>query len=306
MEIFKLKVALGDVQIELEGNENMVQAIFQELRDKGIGALQPIVKADKSVSSDSKQHIENIALGTTPDPGNADLPPVAELPTLENIVLQGSPKTELEWLLIYAFYCSGGGKTFFTRDNLRSKYDETNRWTEARSKNFAKNIKSLVSNKHISAVNANDFRIESGGLELVKALLQGNITGKGSKVKGKTTSNKKVPTSYKVLELGLTEDNRQAFKSFYDEHNHSSNMDKAVLVAYWLKREKNINAFSADHLFTMLRTIGEPTSFDLVSSITNAKNLKTYFIAGAESGSYSIHHIGEDHVKMLTKAGSQS
>jgi hypothetical protein len=306
MGMFKLKISIGDAQIELEGNENMVQTIFQDLREKGLGTLQPFSKADKTASSDSKRPMEDVAPGTYLTPDDINLSPTDELPTFENVVLQGSPKAELEWLLIYAFYCSNMGKIFFTRDDLHTKYDVSNRWTDAKRKNFAKNLKSLVSRKNISAVNANDFRMEPEGLARAKAILQGTSTSNGDKTKGKTTSNKKAPANYKLLALDLTEDNRQAFKIFYSEHNHTSHMDKAVLAAYWLKREKNIEAFTADHLFTMLRTIGEPTSFDLASSIKNAKNHKTYFTAGAESGSYSIHHIGEDHVKILKQTGSQS
>lgn len=132
-----------------------------------------------------------------------------------------------------------------------------------------------------------------------KSILQGTSPNKVDKPKSKNAPSKRAPASYKLLELGLSENDRETFKNYNNEHNHTAHIDKAVLAVYWLKKEKSIDVFSADHLFTMLRTIEEPVSFDLASSIKNAKNQKNYFIAGAESGIYSIHHIGEDHVKSL-------
>ena len=306
METFKLKVTYGDAQIELEGKEDMVHTILRELCNNGLGVLQTPVKKDEPALCDSNSPLGKLQSETDPTPETVSSPSTDELPTLETVVLKGGPKTEIEWLLLYAFYCSNSGASLFTRDNLRSKYEETNRFTLARGKNFAVNIKSLVSNGYISAVNANDFRIELGGQLKAKEILQNTSLGKGDKTKSKNTQSKKAPASYKLLELGLSEGDRQSFKKYYNEHNHTSNIDKAVLGAYWLKKEKSIDVFSADHLFTLLRTIEEPTSFDLAASIKNAKNLKTYFIAGTESGIYSIHHIGEDHIKKLKQKDNQS
>ena len=39
MEGFKLKVSVGGAQIELEGSGDQVVALFQELREKGLGVL---------------------------------------------------------------------------------------------------------------------------------------------------------------------------------------------------------------------------------------------------------------------------
>ena len=50
-------------------------------------------------------------------------------------------------------------------------YKKTNRYTSARSKNFAANIKKLVTDKLISAINDNDFIITDKGKEESKKLL---------------------------------------------------------------------------------------------------------------------------------------
>lgn len=303
METFKLKISLGDAQIELEGNENMVQTIFQELRDKGLGALQPAIKTEKPAPSNNNLAAENPQSGAAPAPEDDNPPLTNEIPTLENVVLKGGPQKEAEWILLYAFYCSNQGSSFFTRDDLRSQYDKTNRLTAARSKNFATNIKSLVSSGYISAVNTNDFRIETVGLSKAKAILLGPSPSTGDKPKSKSTTGKKTPVTYKMIDLNLSESERQSFKAFWDSHNHTTPIDKAVVVAFWLKKEKGIVDFSADHFFTMLRTIEETININLVAAIANAKSRKSYFITGSKKGTFAIHHIGEDHIKSLEQKG---
>lgn len=302
MEVFRLKVSLGDAQVELEGNENMVQTIFQELRDKGLGALQPKTKLSNSVPNNNFMS-GNIPTIEDPISETDDLQHISEIPTLENIVLKGGPKKETEWILVYAYYCSNQGASLFTRDDLRLQYDKTNRMTEARSKNFASNIKSLVSGGYISAVNGTDFRIESTGLSKATSILQGSAPIAGNKAKGKTTVSKKTPKTYNMVELNLSESERKSFRAFWDSHSHTAPIDKAVIVAFWLKLEKNITDFSADLFFTMLRTIEEVVNFDLLAAISNAKNRKSYFITGTKKGTFALHHIGEDHVRLLEQKG---
>lgn len=303
METFKLKISLGDAQIELEGNESTVQTIFQELRDKGLGALQPAIKTEKLASSNNNLAIENPQSSMTSVPYDDHPTFINEIPTLENIILKGGPQKEAEWILLYAFYCSNQGSSLFTRDDLRSQYDKTSRLTETRSKNFATNIKSLVSSGYISAVNTNDFRMETVGLSKAKAILLGSSPNTGNKPKGKTTTSKKTLITYKIIDLNLSESERQSFKAFWNSHNHTASIDKAVVIAFWLKNEKGIVDFSADHFFTMLRTIEETRSINLLAALKNAKNRKSYFITGSKKGTFAIHHIGEDHIKSLEQKG---
>lgn len=301
MNTFKLKVVVGTAQIELEGDGDLVHSIFQELRENGLGKLAipvenclPTMNPTKDVEKASEGSQEEADIKTTT--GTSDLVD-EELPTLENVVLQGTPKMECDWLLVYATYCSNQGKSLFTKDDLRAKYDETKRTTDSTKKNFAKNIKALVSSKYISAVNSNEFRLETVGLAQAKSILLGY--GDDKKGKRNNSSKRKKPPTYSLLELNLSKEQRQSFRDFWISHDHSANMDKALLVAYWLKKEKGLDDFSAKHLFTMLRTIEESTSFDLAAAIRNGKNLKNYFILDSNSEAYKLHHIGEDHVKAL-------
>jgi hypothetical protein len=303
MDVFKLRVVVGDAQIELEGEGSLVHAIFQELRDNGIGKLatlqSPSGKNDEIVASrETNSKVVSIGAGQS-----STEPPSSELPALNNVVLSGSPSTEAEWILIYAAYCSNQGSKTFTKEDLRDKYEETRRATPARSKNFVANLKSLIASKYISAINDTEFRMEKAGLEVAENIVRGDI--KNTRSKTSQPQKKRMPVSYKIIDIGLSDDQRKSLKGFWDSHSHSTNIDKAVLTAYFAKKEKNIEAFSADLFFTILRNLGELTSFDLGSSIINAKNKKSYFDAEENAGEFRLNHIGEDHVTTLLSTSQQ-
>lgn len=159
---------------------------------------------------------------------------------------------------------------------MRAKYDETNRKTIPREKNFSTNVKSLISDQYISAINDTEFRLEKTGFERAKVILLSSPNKR--KTKQNSSSRKKnTPTSYSLLELDLSEEQRISFRDFWEKHKHPSNIDKAVIIANWLKVEKEINDYTPNHFFTMLRTIEENTSFNIAAAIKNAKNTKHFF-----------------------------
>lgn len=47
-DIFKLRVCIGDANIELEGDGNLVHTIFSELREDGLGKLSAPIKTNTS------------------------------------------------------------------------------------------------------------------------------------------------------------------------------------------------------------------------------------------------------------------
>lgn len=301
MSDFKLKIAIGNAQIELEGEGELVHTIFQELRETGLGNISPLVKTEKQTPDgrpDNPNDSDKLPNEPKePSPQNDSLSS-SELPSLNNVVMQGLPQKESEWLLIYALYASNCGSQFFTKDDLRAKYVESNRVTTSHNNHFTENIRILVSEKFISAVNETDFRLEQSGIKRAKDILSGSVSDKKAS-KTKRPASKRVPSTYELLELELSAEDRTQFRNFWNQHNHSSNINKAVLAAYWLKENKSVVEFTSNHLFTMLRTVDESTSFDLFSAITNAKKNKNYFVNGSNPRSYTITHIGEDCVRKL-------
>lgn len=178
MSELRIKVTIEGMSVELEGDAETVKEIFASLKENGMGYMNTLSKPVAVISK--KTTVEE----STPDFVSVEEELEQEdIPSLENVVLSGGPSTEVEWILVYAFYCSEQGKKFFTRDDLRQCYKDTKRYTRARSKNFATNIKSLISEKYISAVNMEDFRIERSGLDFATKIIKGEKVKVSSKKK---------------------------------------------------------------------------------------------------------------------------
>lgn len=298
MSELKIKVTWDGMAIELEGETESVKEIFNSLKESGMGHMGqfgkrtvniPMINAEK-ISED--ENLVGINVDDCEENGQPDIP------TLSNVVLAGGPRTEYEWVLVYAFYSSEQGRKFFSRDDLRQCYKDTNRYTEARSKNFSSNVKTLISEKLISAVNQNDFRIERKGLELATRIIRGEIEEKnGNTIKKKSSKSKSSSTeTYSLVELNLSQDERNMLTEFYTTHSPANNQDKTVVIAKWLKDIKDIDEINKDIIFTVLRTLGESTSFNINQTLLNAKNQKSFFTS-SEAGKFKINHIGEDHVE---------
>lgn len=299
MDVSKLDISVNNAQVTLEGEGEWVYKLFKELKENGLGKLAEDntshqVSADDNADS-FKRNLKSHNL--------EDNSVIFEnnFPSLYNVVLQGIPQTEKDWLLIYAAYCSQQGENFFTREDLRSKYDETNRKTPAREKNFATNLKTLISDKYISAVNENDFRIELTGLKKVASILSASNTNNKTKKSAtkKKSAKKKTIGNYNLIDLKLSKEDRDLFRDFWESHKYDSNMDKVVLISYWLIQEKSINEFTPDHIFTMLRTINESINFNIISALNNGMHSKNYFTYNSDTKAYTLTYIGEDQVKAL-------
>lgn len=297
MSELKIKVTIEGMSVELEGDAENVKEIFASLKESGMGYMNTLSKPITVIPE------KNTAEEPTPDFVSVEEELGQEdIPSLENVVLSGGPSTEAEWILVYAFYCSEQGKKLFTRDDLKQCYKNTKRYTVARSKNFAVNIKSLISEKHISAVNENDFRIEKAGIELATNIIQGK-TEKGSSKKKQPKAKSNVPDTYSLVELNLSQDEREALKKFYADHPTQNAQEKTVVIAKWLKDVKSIEEVDKNIIFTILRILNENVNFNIPKTLANAKYSKSYFVSDS-TGKYKISYIGEDHVdKDLVEKG---
>ena len=297
MSELKIKVTIEGMSVELEGDAENVKEIFASLKESGMGHMNTLGTPTAVIPE------KNTVEESTPDFVSVEEELEQEdIPSLENVVLSGGPSTEVEWILVYAFYCSEQGKKLFTRDDLRQCYKNTKRYTAARSKNFAVNIKSLITEKYISAVNENDFRIEKAGIELATNIIQGKKVNSSSKKRQpKTKSN--VPDTYNLVELNLTQNEREDLKKFYAEHPTKNVQEKTIVIAKWLKDVKGIDEVDKDIIFTVLRILNESVNFNISQTLLNAKNRKSYFVSGT-AGKFRINYIGEDHVdKDLIREG---
>ena len=166
MSEFKLKVSIGNANIELEGEGELVCKFFQELRENGLGELAKtsIMNTLENGNTTSENPIATqFSTDVNKDSTN--------YPTLNDIALSDKIKGEQNWVLIYALYASEFGAQSVTKKAIRQMYATTKRATSTRSKNLSTNMKKLVSNQFLSALNNTNFIITDNGKAHAKALL---------------------------------------------------------------------------------------------------------------------------------------
>lgn len=99
----------------------------------------------------------------------------------------------------------------------------------------------------------------------------------------------------------MDEEQRKEFKQYVLSFNSLNNMEKAVIIAYGLKKY-GISEIDENTIFTALRIADQPASYDIKASLNNGKRNKSYFISGEMPGKFKLHHLGEDCAKELEKA----
>ncbi len=169
MADFKFKVSIGSANIELEGDSELVKDFFNELRVNGLGKLSEFNFMNATKETVIVPNCQSAISSDNIETNNANVDD--NYPTLNDIVLSNKIKTESNWILIYTLYATDFGKKAVAKKEISSMYKTTNRQTSARSKNFATNIKKLVTDKLISSINDNDFIITEKGKEEANKLL---------------------------------------------------------------------------------------------------------------------------------------
>lgn len=108
-EILKLKINIGNANVELEGEGSLVHTIFSELREFGLGKLSNCEPASHSLGQ------QNNTKDTTREDEQEEAvtqeakEKTIEIPNIKDIVMKNLPKTEAEWVLVYALYASNMG-----------------------------------------------------------------------------------------------------------------------------------------------------------------------------------------------------
>lgn len=303
MSLLKIEVLSGSLELRLEGEPEMVSDLFNSIRDLGLGALHDEVSfraAHETINQEKqvqipKQHIDTIA---NADQNSETRSPDEQWPPFENIVLQGRPKNNQEWILVCLAYATSFGAKPTGNNEVKRYLQMTKRFNDSMKKNYARSIRSLASKNFIQALTNHEYIVSEPGLSKARQIVHRD---QKASAKQKKTAAQKLP-KYKLLDNLIVEGaQKEEFRDAWKSSEHSSAMDTAVFIAGWLKRNLNIHEVSVNHIFTMLRIVGENASFNILSALKNGKNQHNYFSNGSESNSFALTHVGEDRYTDLQK-----
>src|SRR5438270_5728829 len=118
METLKVKFELYSLKFEIEGKEQIVRDEFKEFKEFTQQLLAKINLSNVKETLDSPEQ-------KTPLLEEDEAETINEYPLLKDLVMHDLPKSEIEWMLIYAFYESQFGEKSFTKESVTAKYKET-------------------------------------------------------------------------------------------------------------------------------------------------------------------------------------
>ena len=110
---------------------------------------------------------------------------------------------------------------------------------------------------------------------------------------------KRRPAKRKVVDLDLDSD--VSLASFAEKYPPKSDQERFLVALLWMKEHRpDLDAISADHLFTAFRRMEWPSGAkDFTQPLRTLK--KDQFVDSESRGSYVINHVGEARVKKLAE-----
>lgn len=108
---------------------------------------------------------------------------------------------------------------------------------------------------------------------------------------------RKPPTPH-VVDIDLTS-GPVPLKAFCTEKHPSSETERYLVIAMWLKEHRHIADVDMHHIYTCYRHMGWSTPDDPVQPLRDLKRKRGCFNKGQARGSYSINHIGENVVREM-------
>lgn len=97
-----------------------------------------------------------------------------------------------------------------------------------------------------------------------------------------------------IPDLDLTSGS-SSLKSFCEKKNPDNDTLKYLVIAIWLRDNRDLKEVSINHVYTCYRLMGWSNPEDFGRVFQNAKP-KGYFTKGSSKGSWAITHIGENRV----------
>ncbi|MEQ9468435.1 MAG: hypothetical protein RLN88_13555 [Ekhidna sp.] len=176
-DISRLKEQIAELQEQLKEKDYQIKKLIDNEEPDVDESLEPS-GSDNSEESPSKpktkkkttrKRTESKETSTPTKPVTKSHP--KDLPVMRDIVIRDLPKTESEWILIYAFYTSDYGKSEFRREDLLVKYDESNRRTQQRVKNLTQSIRTLIKQGLIKYINDDDMFMTDVGINKASDIL---------------------------------------------------------------------------------------------------------------------------------------
>ena len=110
----------------------------------------------------------------------------------------------------------------------------------------------------------------------------------------KPKAKAKIP-SYKIISIDLLSGD-PSLKSFCEKFKLTTDNQRVLVIAYWLKENRSIASIGGDHILTCYKHMKWNVPKDVTSPLRNMKYRNRWFESGETPGTYAINHIGENEI----------
>ena len=275
----KMRFKLHSLEFELEGREKVVKEEFNNFKSFIIKDLLNKVNFTENQTDVVTKRVEKNNIDT-------DIIPVIEIegePKLKEVILNDLPSSELEWVLVYAYYVSDFGKNTFTIEDIKSKYEDSGRKNENRFKGLSRNIRRLVNKGYFKVHNDTEFLLKLAGVTSAKAILSGkpksNYTPKKLSPKSKKNSSKKTTSeSYNIdRDLNLRGNSSvPSFKNFYEEKKPNSTAEFNAVAVYYLQIMLKFEKITLEQVYTCYKEVKKKPADHFKQSFRDTKTKQGY------------------------------
>ncbi len=180
MSTGKLKINIGELNVELEGDNDLLYRSFSDIRTDGsfrTDGKATVRSIDESICRIQESKLE-IAAATAeteeavPETIEAPVTQTShDLPDINTLILEKKKLATSAWMLIMAWSASHKGKIEFNKKQLRKIYNNSSKHIGLRSKDFISNFMLLLLNDYIVMTRKNTFELTDHGYEQAYAIL---------------------------------------------------------------------------------------------------------------------------------------
>ncbi|MFD2916376.1 hypothetical protein [Psychroserpens luteus] len=174
-DIQAMKLKISQLEEQLLEKDDVITNLSENLTPDDVESVE-VKNLSENKKSQTKRKTSTKPKKTRPEKDtkektkNINLE-LKDFPVMKDIVIRDLAKTEREWILIFALYSSDYGKKVFTRENIITKYDESNRKTNSRLANVSNNLKNMVKAGQVKFVNDDDMLLTEIGKEIAIEIL---------------------------------------------------------------------------------------------------------------------------------------
>lgn len=312
-----MRFKLHELEFEIEGQQDTVKEEFKNFNENILTQL---------LSKINITQIPNVEKPSIPE----DKKPIeigearfietkieTDYPTLKDVKMRDLPKSEPEWLLIYAFYATDFGKNEFTRATLTKMYDDTDRRTDTRIGNIYTNLKGLINGMYVKSTNDTNYILLDAGKTRVQEILDGKSVAKHS---GKKTSKPKSKSKNEKIETEVIQESVKqkskatpspqvafvdlkynvkemtSLRDYFKEKSTKSQNEEVMLAINWFMENKSKNGATLEEIGYVLKIATSKMPNVLSQVLINLKGPKVNFVEKSADAKYSLTSLGIMHI----------